>query len=169
MLVKKIKTEWAYIGTPNPQGKFTVTLRPNKEQQEQIEELLSSTWQDEFGTKKQPAWFGSFKEDENGARFVANKVAKYTNKDGEEVKNQLKVYDVYARELDEVPNVANGATMNVSLNAYLTEYQGKKGVSLGLQKVQLIDYTIYDGAGDEFEAEADLTDSDEDEIKPEGL
>jgi hypothetical protein len=95
--------------------------------------------------------------------------AEYTKADGEKVKNTLKVYDVYARELDNIPNLANGAIMNVSLNAFITEYQGKKGVSLGLQKVQLIDYKEYDGGGDEFEAEANLPESDEDEIKPEGL
>lgn len=171
MLLKNVKTEWAYISTPNQNGKYTVTLRPTEDQIDAIDSLLQETWQDEFGTKKQPAWFGSKKEDDNGVRFVANKTAKYI-KDGEEVKNDLKVYDIYANELKDVPNVANGSVMNLSLNAYITEYQGKRGVSLGLQKVQLVSYTVYDGGGDEFEAEAELpqdTFEKEDQPKPTGL
>lgn len=166
MLLKRVKTEWSYISKPNQQGKYTVTIRPDAKQQAEIEDLLQKTWEDEFGSKKSPAWFGGKKDDENGIKFVANRNAKYIDKQGKEVENTLQVFDIRANELKDVPNVANGATMNLSLNAYITEYQGKKGVSLGLQKVQLIEYSLYSGSGDEFECEEEDDDS-EDNFRPE--
>jgi len=167
MIIKNIRIEWAHIASPDQNGKYSVTLLPNKEQQAEIENYLTQIWVDEYGTKKPPAWLGSKKELEDGRiRFIANRKAKIL-KDGVEVERKLKVVDRHNKEYEPIPRVSNGAIVNLSLRGYLTEYQSKKGVSLGLNAIQLVEFEEYNPE-DEFEALDEISDfvSDDFEIQP---
>lgn len=152
MKLNNVVIEWAKLASPDENGKYSVTILPNPTQQKELEEYLNGIWVEEYGTKKEPAWLGGRKELEGGkVRFVATRKAKRLVNEVE-VDNRPKIVNALAvaYPANEVPRVSNGAIVNLLLHGYITEYQGKKGVSLGLNGVQLVKFEEW-LMDDEFE------------------
>jgi hypothetical protein len=152
MKLNNVVIEWAKLASPDDNGRYSVTILPNPAQQKELEEYLNNIWVEEYGAKKTPAWLGGRKELEGGkVRFVATRKAKRLVNEVE-VDNRPKIVNALAvaYPANEVPRVSNGAIANLSLHGYITEYQGKKGVSLGLNGVQLVKFEEW-LMDDEFE------------------
>ena len=146
--IENIKTQWAKIAEPDDRQsppKYSIDLLPNKEQQQQLEEHLISVWE----YKSDPGWFGGKKTlDDGQIKFTAKKTA-VQERQGLEVPTPLKVYNRSAvlYPANEIPRIANGAIVNVSVRAFASEFQGKKGVSLTLNSIQLVEFEPWDEDG----------------------
>ena len=70
-----------------------------------------------------------------------------------------RVVDLFGLELD-ADSIGNGSICNIQYSIRDWEYQGRKGKSMELLAVQVIDHVIYSGgssAGDEFDFEPNET------------
>lgn len=161
IVIKNVKTEWAKIAKPDESGNYVVNMICSPDQASELEAFMMSVWEEEMGGVKKPAWLGGKKElDEGWIRYVTKRVSKYKNKDGEEVAMKLVVLDRMAKEYDVVPSVANGAIMNISLNAVVTEYKKEKGISLYINSIQLVEFEPYGNDSDFEPLDKDESDFD---------
>lgn len=150
MLIKNVKAEWLFLNRTDDNGKYRVTFYPNAEQNAEIKKALAQCAKENGVNIKDCQWKGGYKETENGVTYTAKKAALITNKKGEEVETTPNVYNIHAQKLkpEEVPSVANGATINIDLNTYFVKSKMGKGAMLGLNGVQLLAYEVYQGGGE---------------------
>ncbi len=150
MLIKNVKATWLFLNRVDDNGKYRVTFYPNKEQDKQIKKLLADCAKENGSDIKDCQWKGGYKLDDAGeVTYTAKATAYFTNKQGIEVERKVNVFNIHAQKFaeGEVPNVANGAIVNLEVNPYFVKSKMGKGAMLGLNAVQLIEYEIYQGGG----------------------
>ena len=166
MVLKNVKTSWAFLHAPDDNGNYRVTFEVTKEQKDELLKAMQAVAKNAGVSELDKCdWQGSFRIDKvSGKETFSAKCSKtFRNKKGEEVNRVFKVYDLRAKEMELVPQIANGAIMNISIEPYFVTYKQKKGVMLSLQSVQLVDYDVYSG-GNPFIDEAGGQQNEEDSL-----
>ena len=146
MLIKNVVANWLFIKNPDDNGNYRIEFEVDDKQEKEIMDVLKECAENAKVKFSECDWKGSFKEHENGVHsFGAKCSSEFVNKKGETIKRELDVYNINAQKLthDEIPIVANGATINLVVEPYYCEYKRKKGVMLGLRSVQLLQYKEY--------------------------
>ena len=162
MILKNVKTSWAYISEPDENGNFRVTFEVNEEQDKVLKKVLTDCLKEKGKDPNKADWLGSRKdasENEEGVTTYSCKCAKvFTTKSGQEKTRELPVYDKHARRLnpEDIPNIRNGAICNVDVDVYFASYMKKYGAMLSFRGLQLISY-------EEFSPECKFEAVDEDE------
>lgn len=148
MVLRKAETSWAFISRPDDNGNYRIAFTLSEEEQDKLEKDLERVLQENGKKKSDCDWFGSRKVDEETGKvwFSAKCKKEYTSKKGDVIVRELKVYDARAKEMEPVPNIANGAICNISVSPYFVTYLKKSGVMLNLNSVQLLTYEEYEGA-----------------------
>ncbi|EGV1471110.1 hypothetical protein JF110_001849 [Campylobacter jejuni] len=150
MLLKNVKASWLFIKNPDDNGNYRVTFEVSKEQDAEILDILDDTVKQRgVGSIKDCDWQGSrsVNDETKAITYTAKCSETFKSKKGEEISRDLPVYDIKAIKLDKekIPNVANGAIINIVVEPYYAEYKKKKGAMIGLRSIQLLQYTEYKG------------------------
>ena len=145
MIIRNVVANWLFINKPDENGKYRLQFIVDEKQKSELEtKMIEVAHNNGVKDVSKLNWWGSYKEDDEGNdTFGCKANSNFVSKKGENIEFILPVYDKRAQKMDEVPSIANGATINVEVNPYYVEYKGKKGVMLGLRSVQLLKYEEY--------------------------
>lgn len=152
MVLKNVVLWYAFISIPDENNNYRVQFFPNEEERKKLEDKMQEVAK--ANNLKDPDWWGSYKETEDGIAYGAKASAKFTSKNNKEIEFTLPVYDKKALRMETVPSICNGAIANIEVEPYFVKYKNKKGLMLGLRSVQLLKYEEYTG-GNPYEAEED--------------
>lgn len=163
MILKNVKANWLFINRVDDNGNYRVSFEVTKEQDGEIKKLLEEVAQANGASLKDCDWAGSRKEENGVISYAAKASREITLKDGQKKIVDLQVYNIKAQriETEQVPNVANGAIVNVAVEPYFAKHKAKKGVMLGLRSVQLLKYELYESNPYKDESEDNSYDSEE--------
>ena len=165
MIVKNVRLKYGAIATPNDEGKYkAIFVFDDEEQEEALKETIMNFWEDnkKKGSKKKPDNVPFLisepseeypdPEDEGKLIFIATK--NEATKDGKSMYVPVFKKNGIEYDKDEIPNVGAGTIANISIDLFTWEFKGKHGVSIWLQKIQILDLHEYAG-GDSFGNESD--------------
>lgn len=150
MLVKNVKSSWAFLGKEDNNGNYRITFAVSDEQDKEIQRALAMKLAENSKAKPESVeWFGSRKIDEQSGEvtYTAKASKTYKNKKGETVERSLAVYNKRAQLYADgtIPNIANGAIVNLVIEPYYASHLKRQGVMLGLRSVQLLEFQEYCG------------------------
>lgn len=143
MLIKNVKVDWAFISREDDNGNYRVTFEVDEEKDKEIQENLKELIKSNGKDPNTADWLGSRKIDNNIITYTAKCAKEFTNKKGETIERKLPVFDVKAREFENVPNIRNGAIANLVIEPYFAEFKKKYGAMISLRSIQLIKYEEY--------------------------
>ena len=128
-------------------AQYSTQLVLTEEEAKPLLDVINSVWA-ESGIKKQPKSFG-YKTLEDGTLAFNFK----TNVDGKFGRTKVKVYDSKGKEAD-FSNImiGNGTQGRIGGTAAIYDQPAQSGVTLYLNKIQIIKLEVYEGSGEDFGA-----------------
>ena len=144
-LLKNVKLHWARLATPE---KKYMSEETQWSVNAQVEDKVSRKFvKDKLITKER--WMDVDGEEVPVIGFRRDTHYRKTGDD----RSPVRVVDLYGQEID-ASTIGNGTTANIQYSIRDWEFQGRKGKSMELLAVQVLELVEYNGgsrAGDEFE------------------
>lgn len=159
LVLRDVQLNWCYLTKADNNGKYRVDIEVKKGSE--VDKLLLNTMEsvlkEKGKTSTNAGWLGSRKELDTGdmVRYIAKTNTEFTNKKGELVVNNVKLYDRNAMcfNLEQGEYLKGAKRANVAVDVFYSEYQKKFGAGLNLKSIQLIDFELgYFGDANPFEA-----------------
>jgi len=177
MVIENIRIKYATLNDTDDNGKFKVIFTfDNDKECKKLKKKIDEYWEENKpkGVKKPrhlPYFISEpseeYPDDKDAGRliFIASKNEK--SKDGKDL-GGVPVYQPDGYEYDEIPNIGSGTIANIIVDLFIWTFKKDAGVSMWLNKLQVIDLKEYSG-GESFDNEKGkkkFDDDDEGNEKP---
>lgn len=151
----KAKCKWVNIKQPHPEYdtyQITLMLPIKSEEAKDLMSKIDGWVADEVkASGKKPSEHIPYKEDGDDIIFKFKQKPRFRGKNGVEQERKIMIVDSSAKPCN--VDIGWGSTVKVSYNPVPYTVNGKSGVTLYFNAVQVIDLVEYDGSAELFEKE----------------